>query len=166
MVCKKDAESPYAKKAQAMKEKQTRLMINVNDLRAYDENLTKAFLASPMAYLAPWTAALNDWLKVVLPQDKQATKSPYSLGFEGHLGGKHRLTPRDLVAEHVSSMIGLEGIVTKCSDVRPKVNTTVAYSEHEKSFKTTDYHDETSISGQPTGAIFPTKVCFLSLFYV
>lgn len=53
-------------------------------------------------------------------------------------------------------MVSLEGIVTKCSLVRPKVVKSVHYSEKKQEFKFREYRDQTmSASGVSSSAIYP-----------
>jgi hypothetical protein len=48
------------------------------------------------------------------------------VGFEGNFGDA-AVTPRTLSAEHLGRAVALEGIVTRCSLVRPKVVRSVHY---------------------------------------
>lgn len=57
-----------------------------------------------------------------------------------------------------TALINLLVLACSGSDVRPKVKKTYAYCEAERSEKIDYYHDDTSLFGYPTGAVFPTKV--------
>jgi DNA replicative helicase MCM subunit Mcm2 (Cdc46/Mcm family) len=48
------------------------------------------------------------------------------LGFDGSFGA-HSCNPRSLSAEHLTKLAAVEGIVTRCSIVRPKVVRSVHY---------------------------------------
>lgn len=48
------------------------------------------------------------------------------MGFDGPFG-HHGVTPRSLTSEHLSKLMAVDGIVTKCSTVRPKVVRSVHY---------------------------------------
>jgi DNA replication licensing factor MCM3 len=48
------------------------------------------------------------------------------VGFEGSFGG-HHLNPRTLSGEYLSKLVAVDGIVTRCSAVRPKVVRSVHY---------------------------------------
>ena len=50
------------------------------------------------------------------------------VGFEGAFGA-HHVTPRSLAAAMLSKLVCVEGIVTRCSLVRPKVVRSVHYCE-------------------------------------
>jgi hypothetical protein len=48
------------------------------------------------------------------------------VGFDGSFGS-HLVSPRTLSSAHITHMVAVEGIVTKCSLVRPKVAKSVHY---------------------------------------
>jgi DNA replication licensing factor MCM3 len=48
------------------------------------------------------------------------------IGFDGNFGS-HLVNPRTLIAEHLGHLVAVEGIVTRCSVVRPKMVRTVHY---------------------------------------
>lgn len=55
-------------------------------------------------------------------------------------------------------MVSLEGIVTKCSLVRPKVVKSVHYSEKKLEWKFREYRDQTmSGNGAATSAVYPQQ---------
>ena len=55
-------------------------------------------------------------------------------------------------------MVSLEGIVTKCSLVRPKVVKSVHYSEKEKMFHFREYKDQTmTANGVVTSSVYPQE---------
>jgi len=55
-------------------------------------------------------------------------------------------------------MVSLEGIVTKCSLVRPKVIKSVHYNENKQSFHFREYRDQTmSANGPASTSVYPTE---------
>jgi len=55
-------------------------------------------------------------------------------------------------------MVSLEGIVTKCSLVRPKVVKSVHYNEKKDQFHYRTYRDQTtSMNGPATSTVYPTE---------
>ena len=50
------------------------------------------------------------------------------IGFVGEFG-PNRVSPRELTSSLISSLVNVEGIVTKCSLVRPKIVESVHYVE-------------------------------------
>ncbi len=79
-----------------------------------------------------------------------------AVGFEGNFG-PHGVTPRSLRADHLSQLVCIEGIVTRCSVVRPKVMRTVHYCPTTNEFQQREFRDTTELVGLPTGTIYPTK---------
>ncbi|QHO60076.1 DNA replication licensing factor [Arachis hypogaea] len=54
-------------------------------------------------------------------------------------------------------MVCVEGIVTKCSLVRPKVVKSVHFCPTTRQFTSREYRDITSNMGLPTGSVYPTR---------
>lgn len=55
-----------------------------------------------------------------------AEEATLHVGFEGEFGS-HLVSPRSLTATYITRLVCVEGIVTKCSVVRPKVSKSVHY---------------------------------------
>jgi DNA replication licensing factor MCM3 len=70
--------------------------------------------------------------------------------------GAHQVSPRELSASLLRQLVCVEGIVTKCSLIRPKVVTSVHYCAATKKTSTRSYRDATD-GGVPTASIYPTK---------
>eukprot|EP01105_Mastigella_eilhardi_P002615 TRINITY_DN132_c0_g1_i4.p1 TRINITY_DN132_c0_g1~~TRINITY_DN132_c0_g1_i4.p1 ORF type:complete len:834 (-),score=231.63 TRINITY_DN132_c0_g1_i4:1530-3875(-) len=156
---------------------ETRLVIEVDHLRRFDPALTEAFLSNPYAYLPAFKTALGRYVENVkrgvdddesgaAPVKQQATQqvkmnTEYALGFTGSLGNtqfqKRHVTPRFLNSSLLHHMISVEGIMTKCSVVRPKLVQSVHYSEKTGQTTKHTYYDEASASGVPSLTILPTK---------
>jgi DNA replication licensing factor MCM3 len=55
-------------------------------------------------------------------------------------------------------MVSLEGIVTKCSLVRPKVVKSVHYNENKNTFHFREYRDQTmTANGAASTSVYPEK---------
>uniref|UniRef100_A0A671WR33 DNA replication licensing factor MCM3 n=1 Tax=Sparus aurata TaxID=8175 RepID=A0A671WR33_SPAAU len=80
----------------------------------------------------------------------------FYVGLEGSFGTKH-VTPRTLTSRLLGSMVCVEGIITKCSLVRPKVVRSVHYCPATKKTMERKYTDMTSLDAFPSSAIYPTK---------
>lgn len=80
----------------------------------------------------------------------------FYIGFEGSFGAKH-VTPRSLSARNLNNLICLEGIVTKCSLVRPKVTKSVHYCPATKKSMERMYTDLTSLEAYPSSGAYPVK---------
>jgi len=82
--------------------------------------------------------------------------SEFFVGFEGSFGSKH-VTPRTLTSNQLGSVVAVEGIVTRCSLVRPKVVRSVHYCPATKKTIERKYTDLTSFEAFPTSSVYPTK---------
>uniref|UniRef100_A0A8C7T1J1 DNA replication licensing factor MCM3 n=1 Tax=Oncorhynchus mykiss TaxID=8022 RepID=A0A8C7T1J1_ONCMY len=80
----------------------------------------------------------------------------FHVGFEGSFGTKH-VTPRNLAARYLGNLVCVEGIVTKCSLVRPKITRSVHYCPATKKTLERKYTDLTSLDAFPSSSIYPTK---------
>lgn len=135
--------------------KRCRLIVNISDLYAFREDLPPRLLKNPVEYLQPFCDAATDWARNIDP--KYLKEGEHILvGFEGPFVSRC-VTPRDLLSQFIGSMVCVEGIVTKCSLVRPKVVKSVHYCPTTGSFLTREYRDITSNTGVPTGSVYPTR---------
>jgi DNA replication licensing factor MCM3 len=80
----------------------------------------------------------------------------FHVGFEGDFG-HHNLNPRGLLASHLCQIVCVHGIITKCSAVRPKVVKSVHYCKETNTMLSREYRDNTSLNGDPTSSVYPTK---------
>ena len=84
------------------------------------------------------------------------TRQSYSLGFDGSFGANH-VSPRTLISNFIGTMICVEGIVTKCSLIHPKVVRSVHYCPATKKVIERKYTDMTSLDAFPSSSVYPTK---------
>ncbi|UYV67202.1 MCM3 [Cordylochernes scorpioides] len=71
--------------------------------------------------------------------------------------GSRHVTPRSLTSIYLGQIICLEGIVTKCSLVRPKLVRSVHFCPATKKTMERRYTDLTSYEAFPSSAAYPTK---------
>lgn len=71
--------------------------------------------------------------------------------------GSNAVSPRTLSSAHLGKMISLEGIVTRCSLVRPKVMKSVHYNEVKNVFVQREYRDQTMSSQAPSSSVYPQE---------
>uniref|UniRef100_A0A673FSG7 DNA replication licensing factor MCM3 n=1 Tax=Sinocyclocheilus rhinocerous TaxID=307959 RepID=A0A673FSG7_9TELE len=146
----------YHEKVRSMvSEGQCRLIVNINDLRRKSEKRAKELLNNAFAELVAFQKALKD---LVASIDATYAKQfeEFHVGFEGSFGNKH-VSPRTLIARFLGSLVCVEGIVTKCSLVRPKIMRSVHYCPATKKTLERKYTDLTSLDAFPSSAIYPTK---------
>ena len=148
----------YASKISEMmasEEPHYRLMVDVADVRSYDDALHTRLMNEPAECLPPFEDALEETVQARdpkwLPEGQRMR-----IGLAGEFGA-HTVSPRNLLAPLITKMVNVQGIVTKCSLVRPKMVKSVHYCEATGTSMTREYRDVTSHNGPPTGSTYPTK---------
>uniref|UniRef100_A0A4W5PNX6 DNA replication licensing factor MCM3 n=1 Tax=Hucho hucho TaxID=62062 RepID=A0A4W5PNX6_9TELE len=136
-------------------ENKNRLIVNINDLRRRNEARAARLMTNAFEELLAFQRALKD---LVASVDATYAKQheEFFVGLEGSFGNKH-VSPRTLTSRLLGSMVCVEGIVTKCSLVRPKVVRSVHYCPATKKTMERKYTDMTSLDAFPSSAIYPTK---------
>lgn len=136
-------------------ENKARLIVNVNDLRRRNEARAAKLMNSAFEELLAFQNALKD---LVASVDATYAKQheEFFIGLEGSFGSKH-VSPRTLTSRLLGSMVCVEGIITKCSLVRPKVVRSVHYCPATKKTLERKYTDLTSLDAFPSSAVYPTK---------
>lgn len=137
--------------------KRHRFIINLNDFYNDREgsDLARRLLQNPSEYMQPLCDALTDLFRVHSPKYLKEGEQVL-VGLTGPFVSR-RVTPRELLSGFIGSMVCIEGIVTKCSLVRPKVVKSVHFCPETSKFTTRDYRDITSNVGLPTGSVYPTR---------
>ncbi|MBN3296449.1 MCM3Z factor, partial [Amia calva] len=132
-----------------------RLIVNINDLRRRNESRAARLLNSAFEELLAFQRALKD---LVASVDATYAKQheEFFVGLEGSFGNKH-VTPRTLTSRLLGRAVCVEGIVTKCSLVRPKVVRSVHYCPATQKTMERKYSDLTSLEPFPSSSIYPTK---------
>ncbi|KAL5054703.1 hypothetical protein RYX36_035385 [Vicia faba] len=134
--------------------KRRRLIVNISDLHNY-QDLGNRILRNPSEYMQSFCDAVTDAARAIDPKYLKEGEQVL-VGLEGPFVSR-RVTPRDLLSEFIGSMVCVEGIITKCSLVRPKVVKSVHFCPTTGSFTHRDYRDITSNLGLPTGSVYPTR---------
>lgn len=118
-------------------------------------DLARRLLQTPSEYMQSLCDAVTDMVRSMnakyLKEGEQVL-----VGLEGPFVSR-RVTPRDLLSGFIGSMVCVEGIVTKCSLVRPKVVKSVHFCPVTSKFTVREYRDITSNIGMPTGSVYPTR---------
>ncbi|KAI0724228.1 ATP dependent DNA helicase [Cerioporus squamosus] len=158
-----DASTPafsYGEDIKTMLNKdERRLIINIDDLRDYKREFADGVLKQPVDYLP----ALEDALAKVVerlhdPLKHEVKGKTYRVGFSGSFGD-HHVSPRHLRAAQLGKMISLEGIVTRCSLVRPKMLKSVHFCPDTGMFHAREYRDATTSTSNlpPTSSVTPQQ---------
>ncbi|WOO85896.1 DNA replication licensing factor mcm3 [Vanrija pseudolonga] len=129
---------------------QNRLIVNLDDLRDYDRSYADGLLLEPTSYVPAIESALQQLVAGLHdPLKHNITGKEYHVGFRGSFGQQH-VNPRTLRASQIGKMISLEGIVTRCSLVRPKMLKSIHYCPDTTKFHSRSYHDSTMIAPSST----------------
>eukprot|EP01104_Vermistella_antarctica_P014777 TRINITY_DN4707_c0_g2_i1.p1 TRINITY_DN4707_c0_g2~~TRINITY_DN4707_c0_g2_i1.p1 ORF type:complete len:797 (-),score=241.98 TRINITY_DN4707_c0_g2_i1:285-2675(-) len=141
-----------------LERKQKRLTIDINHLRDFDAPLARRFLKEPLALLPAFQAGLKLFASTISDvSEKETANVKYTIGVEGNFGANH-VSPRQLEASQLGSLVLVEGIVTKCSLVRPKVVKSAHFCPTTNEMHYRQYHDFTDLEGKaPSVTVYPTK---------
>lgn len=145
-----------------------RYILNLDHVRAFKQDLARNLLSKPSTYLSAAEEALKS---VVIEEEPLTNVTEDSLGLieainslriklcVGITGpfGQHQVSPRGLLARFLTKMVCVEGIVTKVSLVRPKLERSIHWCPSEGKHVGFVYRDATSLRGLPTLATVPTK---------
>lgn len=146
----------YHKKVKLMiDEKKQRLLIDINDLRKKNPTRTQALLTNTFEEQFALERALKEYVANIDSTFANGYDE-FFVAFEGSFGSRH-VTPRTLNSKFLGNLVCLEGIVTKCGLVRPKVVRSVHFCPTTKKTIERRYTDMTSTAAFPTSSAYPTK---------
>ncbi|XP_006835772.1 PREDICTED: DNA replication licensing factor MCM3 [Chrysochloris asiatica] len=144
-----------SKVRELISDNQYRLIVNVNDLRRKNEKRANRLLNNAFEELVAFQRALKDFVASIDATYAKQYEEFY-IGLEGSFGSKH-VSPRTLTSCFLSCVVCVEGIVTKCSLVRPKVVRSVHYCPATKKTIERRYFDLTTLVPFPSSSVYPTK---------
>ncbi len=143
-----------------LKNQASRLVVNVNDLRQFNRDLATVLLQQPVDYLPVFEKSLKEVVQDLNDPsfNFEISSIRFHVGLEGSFGELHT-NPRHLSSRLLSHMVCLDGIVTSCSLVRPKLLKSVHYSDSMRSFLVKEYWDSTMLTGMqlPGSMSYPTE---------
>ncbi|XP_066603024.1 DNA replication licensing factor Mcm3 [Prorops nasuta] len=137
-----------------VEDKKYRLYVNINDLRKKNPKRAASLLNNCFEEQLAFQRALKRYAGN-LDTEFAKSNTEFFVGFEGSFGSKH-VTPRTLTSRYLGNLVCVEGIVTKCSLVRPKVVRSVHYCSVTNTVMERAYTDLTSMEAFPQSAIYPT----------
>lgn len=138
---------------------QRRLVVSVDDIRTHSTELAEGLISHPFDYAQAFDQALKNIVSTLPTATRAQTHEDvmYYCAFAGSFG-QFACNPRTLSSMHLNHMVSLEGIVTRCSLVRPKVIKSVHYNERKKSFHFREYKDQTmTANGMTTSSVYPQE---------
>uniref|UniRef100_A0A8D8MEC3 DNA replication licensing factor MCM3 n=1 Tax=Cacopsylla melanoneura TaxID=428564 RepID=A0A8D8MEC3_9HEMI len=146
----------YQKKVKSMiEDNRRRLLVNINDLRRKNPARAQALLTNAFEECIAFQRALKEYVASV-DSNFAYNQDEFFVAFEGSFGNKH-VTPRTLTSRYLGHTVCLEGIVTKCSLVRPKVVKSVHYCPATGKQVMRRYTDLTSFEAFPSSSVYTTK---------
>ncbi|KAF2151814.1 DNA replication licensing factor mcm3 [Myriangium duriaei CBS 260.36] len=136
-----------------------RLTVSIDEIRSHNKELADGLLSAPFDFSQAFDRALKNIVKTIpdRPSHETAEETVYYCAYIGSFG-EFACNPRTLNSHHLNHMVSLEGIVTKCSLVRPKVVKSVHYNERRDTFHFREYRDQTmTASGAASTSVYPTE---------
>ncbi|KAJ3227821.1 MCM DNA helicase complex subunit [Clydaea vesicula] len=153
-------ETIYRENIKSMLQKdKRRLIVNLNHVRQFNRDYAEGLLNHPIDYLPAFEKALLDIVQSYSHDNTPLVSdtSSYSIGLEGSFGN-NKVSMAKLNSNLLGKLISIQGIVTRCSLVRPKVVRSVHYCEKTQQFHSREYRDQTQLGHQlPTSSIYPKE---------
>jgi DNA replication licensing factor MCM3 len=136
-----------------------RLVVSIDDIRSHSRKLADGLLYTPFDFAPAFDQALKDVIKTLpnRPAKETDDETMYYCAFMGSFG-ENACNPRTLGSGLLNRMVCLEGIVTKCSLVRPKVVKSVHWNEAKQTFMFREYKDQTmTANGAASMSVYPQE---------
>ena len=141
-----------------LQKNQRRLTVNLDHVRDHSTDLAQGILQQPFDYSLAFNHALKEIVHA-MPQarpDQTARDTIYYCAWAGSFG-LNACNPRTISSRHLNHMVSIEGIVTRCSLIRPKVVRSVHYNESKDKFHFREYQDQTMTNGVTTSSVYPRE---------
>lgn len=142
-----------------LQKSERRLVVSIDEVRAHRPELAEGLLNEPFDYAQAFDKALHGVVKSLKQStnDQTLEDTMFYCAFSGSFG-QFACNPRTLSSTHLNHMVSLEGIVTRCSLVRPKIVKSVHYNEKKKIFHFREYKDQTmTASSATTTGVYPQE---------
>ncbi|KAK0388711.1 hypothetical protein NLU13_4954 [Sarocladium strictum] len=141
-----------------LQKNERRLVVSLDHVRNHNADLADGVLRQPFDYSLAFNHALKKIVETI-PQarpDQTARETVYYCAWAGSFG-LNACNPRTLSSQHLNYMVSLEGIVTRCSLIRPKVVRSVHFNEVKNKFHFREYQDQTMTNGVTTSSVYPRE---------
>ncbi|MCJ1396303.1 MCM DNA helicase complex subunit [Xylographa bjoerkii] len=136
-----------------------RLLVSLDEIREHNRTLADGLLQTPFDFSQAFDQALKRVIATLpnRPAKESSDDVMYYCAYTGSFG-EFACNPRTLSSTHLNHMVSLEGIVTKCSLVRPKVIKSMHYSEKKNEWYYRTYHDQTmTANGAASTSVYPQE---------
>lgn len=122
-----------------------RLIVNLNDIRTIYKNESDNLLRGPRIHMVAFQQAAQEIATEDDPTTAKLLKTnDIEIGFEGSMGA-NSVSPRGMLSRLLNQLVEVEGIVTRCSNVRPKLVRSVQFCEKNMNYTKREYRDATSL---------------------
>ena len=160
-----NTESVQSSIQDAIKKNLSRITLDINKMRESDPSLVKLVLKSPLKIIPLMERRIDEIAKTFKNEKAQSNtiqnqkEEKLHLNLQGMLG-THLVSPRGLTADLTNQYVGVQGIVTRISEVRSKLVYSVHYCEETKKGNIKEYNDQMKIQessntyGQPINGNF------------
>jgi len=143
---------------------QSRFPVNLDELRKLDSNLCQSIIQTPTKAIKIIENALKAAIDERLGGSEKKRlmtqkETRYRVAFEGNLG-RNLVTPRGLSSALVHNLVGVQGIVTRVSLVRPKLVKSVHHCEKTQKMTGKEYNDDYELGAEKNYGLtnaFPLK---------
>ncbi|CAK7565477.1 MAG: MCM DNA helicase complex subunit [Sporothrix epigloea] len=141
-----------------LQKNQRRLVVNIDHVRDQRPEMADGLLMQPFDYSLAFNLALQSIVKTIpnARPDQTDDDVPYYCAWAGSFG-MHSCNPRTLSSQHLNQMVSIEGIVTRCSLIHPKIIKSVHYSSAADKFFYREYRDQTMTNGATTTSVYPQQ---------
>ncbi|CAE8725688.1 unnamed protein product [Polarella glacialis] len=134
-----------------------RIPLELSELRKAEQGLDQKVLQSPVKYLLPWEEALLSFLGETNQKAVKQLTQTLRLDISGSFGRNH-VTPRGMTANQIGKLMCVEGIVTKCGVMQPKLLQSMHVRKIDDGHVVQrDHRDATSLLAQTSRGGFPTQ---------
>lgn len=141
-----------------LQKNERRLVVSLDHVRNHNAELADGVVRQPFDFSLAFNHALKKIVETI-PQarpDQTAREAAYYCAWAGSFG-LNACNPRTLSSQHLNYMVSLEGIVTRCSLIRPKVVRSVHFNEAKNKFHFREYQDQTMTNGVTTSSVYPRE---------
>jgi DNA replication licensing factor MCM3 len=138
---------------------QRRLTVSLDNIRTHSRDLVDGILFSPFDYSPAFDQALKNIIATIPNRAsfEQDEERMYYVAYSGSFG-ENSCNPRTLGSGLLNRMVCLEGIVTRCSLVRPKVVKSVHWNKKKGMFHFREYRDQTmNVSNPGSSSVYPQQ---------
>ncbi|MCJ1405159.1 MCM DNA helicase complex subunit [Xylographa trunciseda] len=136
-----------------------KVQVSLDEIREHKRTLADGLLQAPFDFSQAFDQALKRVIATLpnRPAKESSEDVMYYCAYTGSFG-EFACNPRTLSSAHLNHMVSLEGIVTKCSLVRPKVIKSMHYSEVKNEWYYRTYHDQTmTANGAASTSVYPQE---------